>query len=194
MLESVLPIPVLEDCISGELLYGIFRADSIVTGTLNDHPMDEVPIPESITLVSSPGQASITLSVTHAPTGLYSDSGVDSLQESSLKFLRGKYFAVLANSAQKQIFTDKIFVIKLPATHCSCYEAEISRDKIFAAMLRPAKNFNLENFRLYGSLLKRRGGNAIHCLHRRQCSGLLERRGNGTVYSLHWRQGLTPPS
>ena len=27
----------------------------------------------------------------------------------SLKFSRGKYFVVLANSAQKQIFADKIF-------------------------------------------------------------------------------------
>ena len=47
----------------------------------------------------------------------------------SLKFSRGKYFAVLPNSAQKQIFMDKIFVVKLPATHYSYYEVEISREK-----------------------------------------------------------------
>ena len=35
-----------------------------------------------------------------------------------------KYFAVLPNSAQKQIFTN--FMVKLPATHCICYELEIS--------------------------------------------------------------------
>ena len=72
-----------------------------------------------------------------------------------LKFSRDKYFAVLPNSAQKQIFMDKIFVVKLPAVHCSCYEVEILREKIFAAMLRPTKSakiFNLENFRLYGIL------------------------------------------
>ena len=57
----------------------------------------------------------------------------------SLKFSRGKYFAVLPNSAQKQIFMDKIFVVKLPATHCSCYEVEISQEKYFAAMFRPVK-------------------------------------------------------
>ncbi len=45
-------------------------------------------------------------------------------------------------------------MVKLPATHCSCYELEISQEKIFVAMVRPAKSmkiFNLENFRLYGS-------------------------------------------
>ena len=50
---------------------------------------------------------------------------------------------------------DKVSVVKLPATHCSCYELEISREKIFSAMLRPAKSikiFNLKNFRLYGNL------------------------------------------
>ena len=36
----------------------------------------------SITLASSPGQASITLSVTCAPAGLSSESGTDHLQES----------------------------------------------------------------------------------------------------------------
>ena len=39
----------------------------------------------------------------------------------SLKFLRGKYFMVLANSAQKQIIVDKSFVVKVPGTHCICY-------------------------------------------------------------------------
>ena len=45
---------------------------------------------------------------------------------------------------------DKIFVVKVPATHCICYGLEISREKL--AMLQPAKSviiFNLENFRLY---------------------------------------------
>ena len=44
-------------------------------------------------------------------------------------------------------------MVTLPAMHCSCYELEISREKIFVAMLRPVKStkiFNLENFRLYG--------------------------------------------
>ena len=39
--------------------------------------------------------------------------------------LRGKYFAVLPSSAQKQIFMDKIVVVKLPATHCICYDYEL---------------------------------------------------------------------
>ena len=57
-----------------------------------------------------------------------------------LKFSRAKYFAVLPNCAQKQNFTDKIFVVKLPATHCNYYEVQISQEKTFAAMFRPAKS------------------------------------------------------
>ena len=63
-----------------------------------------------------------------------------------------KYF-VLPNSDQKQIFRDKVFVVKVPAMHCISYELEISWEKIFMALLGPmksAKDFNLENFRLYG--------------------------------------------
>ena len=44
-------------------------------------------------------------------------------------------------------------MVKVPATHCSCYEVEISQEKNFAAMLGPAKFtkiFDLKNFRLYG--------------------------------------------
>ena len=33
----------------------------------------------------------------------------------------------------------KIYVVKLPATHCSCYEFEILWEKIFAVMHRPTK-------------------------------------------------------
>ena len=33
--------------------------------------------------------------------------------------------------------------------HCICYELEISWEKIFTAILRPMKIFNLENFGLY---------------------------------------------
>ena len=74
----------------------------------------------------------------------------------SLKFSRDKYFVVQPKSAQKQLFTDKIFMIELPATPCICYKLEISWEKFFAAALRPVKSvkiFNLENFRLYGSAL-----------------------------------------
>ena len=53
----------------------------------------------------------------------------------SLKYLRVKYFVVLPNSAQKQIFVDKIFVVQLPATPCIRYELEISWEKHFAAIL-----------------------------------------------------------
>ena len=53
----------------------------------------------------------------------------------SLKLSRGKYFTVMPKSAQKQIFVDKIFVFKLPATPCICYELEISQEKTFAVML-----------------------------------------------------------
>ena len=52
----------------------------------------------------------------------------------SLKFSRVRYFAVLPNSDQKQIFTGKIFVVKVPAMHCIHYELEISWEKIFAAI------------------------------------------------------------
>ena len=57
----------------------------------------------------------------------------------SLKFSRIKYFAVLPNSDQKQIFTNKIFVFWLPALHCICHKLEISWEKNFAALLRPVK-------------------------------------------------------
>ena len=70
----------------------------------------------------------------------------------ALNILRIKYFVVLPNSGRKQIFTDKIFVVKVPVMHCICYEVEISREKIFVAIRWPAKStkiFNLENFRLY---------------------------------------------
>ena len=50
----------------------------------------------------------------------------------SLKFLKGKYFAVMLNSAQKQIFADKIFVVKPPATPCIYYKLKISQENIFA--------------------------------------------------------------
>ena len=46
------------------------------------------------------------------------------------------------------MFTDKSFVVKLPAMHCSCHKVEILREKFFAAMFRPAKSmkiFDLEN-------------------------------------------------
>ena len=49
----------------------------------------------------------------------------------SLKFLRDKhYIMVLPNFAQKQIFMDKVFMIKLPATLCICYELAISWEKV----------------------------------------------------------------
>ena len=50
-------------------------------------------------------------------------------------------------------------VVKLPATHCSCYELEISWEKIFVAMLRLVKSvkiFNLKNFRLCDTLVTTR--------------------------------------
>ena len=65
---------------------------------------------------------------------------------------------VLPNSAQKQIFAENIFVVKLPTMPCICFERKLSRKKIFMAMLRPAKsvkNSNLENFGLYGSMCSR---------------------------------------
>ena len=58
---------------------------------------------------------------------------------------------VLPNSTQKQIFTYKIFVVKLPAMHCICYELEMSREKTFVVMLRPVKStkfFNLEKYQV----------------------------------------------
>ena len=53
--------------------------------------------------------------------------------------LRIKYFAVLPNSAQTQIFSDKIFVVKVPAMHCIRYELKISQKIIFTVILRPSK-------------------------------------------------------
>lgn len=44
----------------------------------------------------------------------------------SLIFLRSKHFVILPNSAQKQIFTDKIFIVKLPTRHYCCYKLEVS--------------------------------------------------------------------
>ena len=68
----------------------------------------------------------------------------------SQKFSRGKHISMfLLNSAQKQIFTDKFFVVKLPAMHYSCYEPEISWEKFFVAILRPTKSakiFDLKKF------------------------------------------------
>ena len=52
----------------------------------------------------------------------------------SLKFSRIKHFEVLPNSAQKQIFMDKIFVVMVPVMHYIYYELEISREKIFTAI------------------------------------------------------------
>ena len=53
----------------------------------------------------------------------------------SLKFLRGKYFEVLPIPVQKQIFADKLIMVKLPAMPCISYEFEISQEKIFVALL-----------------------------------------------------------
>ena len=48
--------------------------------------------------------------------------------------LKLKYFVVLPNSAQKQIFTNIIFMVKVPAMYCISYELEISQIKIFTAI------------------------------------------------------------
>ena len=47
----------------------------------------------------------------------------------SLKFLRDKYFVVLPNSAQNKNFTEKIFIVKLPAMPCICYERKLLQEK-----------------------------------------------------------------
>ena len=39
-------------------------------------------------------------------------------------------------------------MVKLPAIHCSCYELEISWEKILAAILRPGKI--RENYQILG--------------------------------------------
>ena len=62
-----------------------------------------------------------------------------------LKFSRGKYIVVLPNSAQKQIFTDKTFMIKLLATPCFFFTGRAP-----TCELKSVKFFNLKNFRLYG--------------------------------------------
>ena len=48
-------------------------------------------------------------------------------------------------------------MVKLLATPFIGYELEISQEKIFMAMFRPTKSmkfFNLENFRLYGTIFR----------------------------------------
>ena len=41
----------------------------------------------------------------------------------------------------QMLLKNKIFMVKIPATHCGCYE-QISLEKIFTAMLRPLKIFS----------------------------------------------------
>ena len=59
----------------------------------------------------------------------------------SLKFSRIKYFVVWLNSAQKQIFADKIFVVERESRKVHTYVYRIqqvlnfSRDKIFVVYL-----------------------------------------------------------
>ena len=48
------------------------------------------------------------ISFNHNGVSLYT---IDQQLPYSLKFSRDKYFTVLPNSAEKQIFTDKIFVV-----------------------------------------------------------------------------------
>ena len=71
----------------------------------------------------------------------------------SLKFSRDTVLPIL-NSAQKQIFMDKIFVVMLPAMYYSCYKLEIFIGEKFRTLTQihknPRKVFNLENFRLDG--------------------------------------------
>ena len=77
----------------------------------------------------------------------------------SLKFSRIKYFTVLPNSAQKQIFTDKIFTVKFPAMHCVSFELEISREKVFVAILWPAKSAKILGYNNYGNI------DTMSCMH-----------------------------
>ena len=51
----------------------------------------------------------------------------------NLKFSRIKYFMVLPN--QKQILTDKFFVVKVPVMNYICCKFEILQEKIFTAIL-----------------------------------------------------------
>ena len=44
----------------------------------------------------------------------------------------------------------KIFMSKLPATHCSYYELGISLERIFAALLRPVKSAKFFNREILG--------------------------------------------
>ena len=54
---------------------------------------------------------------------------------------------VLPNSAQKQnYFTNKIFVVKLPATHFSCYDFKFHRRKFHDPAQQTHENFQLQNF------------------------------------------------
>ena len=53
----------------------------------------------------------------------------------NLKFSQSKYFAGLPNCVQKQIFSDKIFVVQLPAMPHICYELDILWEKFFMAVL-----------------------------------------------------------
>ena len=58
---------------------------------------------------------------------------------------------ILPNSAQKQIFMTKIFVVKLPATDCSCYKViENFVGENFRSHAQTHEIFNLKNFGLYG--------------------------------------------
>ena len=60
-------------------------------------------------------------------------------------------FYGIAKFCSKQIFTDKIFIVYLPAMPCILYEFEISTEKFFMANAHSLthKIFNLEKFRLY---------------------------------------------
>ena len=52
-------------------------------------------------------------------------------------------------------------MVKRPATHCSCYEVEISREKFFAAMLRPVKSakiFKILGYTVHPALRWERSG------------------------------------
>ena len=41
-------------------------------------------------------------------------------------------------------------MVKLPATHCSRYEPEISQKKFFVAMLRPVKSMKFSTSKILG--------------------------------------------
>ena len=59
---------------------------------------------------------------------------------------RGVNISPFCQILLKNKFLQIKLVVKLPAMSCICYEHGISWKKIFTAVLRPAKFFNLETF------------------------------------------------